>query len=181
MKKKHSFGIILLAGLGLVFLASHPIWSKWGDGKNPEMQETENGRVLTLPEPLSDYLEDEFPGFQIPKHADFSPDMLKYYNRELIGIHPAATWGDFNGDKKKDYAFLLITGQTPWGPSIELVVLNGLRKKGQFESFRLGEVYNHKLAYLRFRNNKLYKGKFKRGGWYINWDKKKKDYLIHKS
>ena len=71
------------------------------------------------------------------------------------------------------------TGDTKWGPLCELVMFNGA-KKG-YETFRLGEVYNFKDDYVSFSDGKLYKGRFKKGGWYINWDKKKNTYIVTKS
>ena len=48
-------------------------------------------------------------------------------------------------------------------------------------TYRLGEVYNFKDDYVSFVENKLYKGRYKKGGWYINWDKKKNAYNVLKS
>ena len=149
--------------------------------KIPLVEENEHGRILILPDRLANALEDEFPGYRIPEEMEYDDKMLKHFYSNLVGLHPAVTWGDFNGDKKTDYALLIITGDSPWGPLVELVIMNGKRKKGQFELFRLGEVYGHKDDYLRYQNKKLIKGDFKKGAWYINWDKKTKSYTIHKS
>lgn len=147
--------------------------------KGPTVEETEAGRVLVLPDDLRAHLDGEFPTALVVPETDFDPEMLKFYYRNLVGVHPAIAFGDFNGDKRDDYALLLITGQSPWGPVVELIVLNG-RKRGRFETFNLGEIYNHKTDYVQFRGGKLYKGKYRRNGWRINWDEKKKDYVILK-
>jgi len=179
-RNKYVIGVFLFSLMGS-FLAPSFVGAK-KKGKVPTMEETtEQGRVLTLPEDVEDALEEEFPGFQIPDELGFDEKMMSFYHRQLIGIHPGVTWGDFNKDKKQDFAFFVITGESPWGPLIELVILNGKKKRGQFQAYRLGEIYGFKQDYLRFRDGKLYKGKFKKGGWYINWDKKEKKYLIHKS
>jgi len=150
--------------------------------KVPFINETEDGTLaLVLPENIAIALDLEFPGYRIPAISTFDAKMMKYYNRNLIGLHPAVTWGDFNKDKNQDYAFILITGESPWGPKVELLVMNGKKKKGRYEPFLLGEIYGYKDDFLRFRNNKLYKGDYKKGGWYINWDKKKKKYKNLKS
>lgn len=170
---------VLLTLFVAIFLASQADARK-KRGNNPTIQETEHGRILILPEDLSDALEEEFPGYQIPEELTFDEKMLKHYYSRLIGIYPAIAWGDFNKDKRRDYALLLITGETPWGPLVELVIMNG-KKRGKFEAFRLGEIYGYKDDYLRFSYGKLYKGDFKKGGWYINWIKKEKNYTIRKS
>lgn len=149
--------------------------------KNPVVEDAPDGsgRMLVLPQDAREFLLREFPAYRIPKDGEYNPAMLQYFNSRLVGVHPAVAWGDFNGDKKRDYAFLVITGDTKWGPLVELVVLNG--RGGGFESHRLGEVYNFKDDYVSFSDNKLYKGRYKKGGWYINWDKKKNVYNVLKS
>lgn len=147
----------------------------------PVLEETEQGQVVVLPELVDTFLQAEFPGYKVPAKTDFNPEMLTYYYSRLIGIHPAVAWGDFNGDKKQDYLLLLITGQSSWGPLVELVALNGESKKGDFTPYRLGEVYNFKEDYVSFLDGKLLKGRFKKGAWFINWDKKKKTYVVNKS
>jgi hypothetical protein len=147
----------------------------------PVMEDTDKGPVLVLPDYLDAYLQAEFPGFKIPAKTDFNPEMLAYYYSRLVGIHPAVAWGDFNGDKKTDYAMLLITSETKWGPVVELVVLNGGGKKGSYDSYRLGEIYNFKEDYVSFDDGKLMKGRFKKGAWFINWNKKNKTYDVAKS
>jgi hypothetical protein len=152
-----------------------------GGGDVPTVVEAEGLRILKLPEDLSNYLSKEFPDYKIPAEGDYNPEMLSYFHSRLIGIHPAVAWGDFNGDKKRDYAFLLITGTTNWGPLVELIVLNGTKKRGEFESIRLGEVYDFKDDYVSYANDKLTKGKYRKSAWYINWDKKTNSYVVHKS
>jgi hypothetical protein len=167
----------LIAASLSTFLAAafRPVlFAKGGDV--PAVQEVEGKQQLVLPDGLSDYLLQEFPTAQLPEESQFNPDMVSYYRSNLIGIHPAIAWGDFNGDKRRDYALLLITGQSKWGPVVELVVLNGEKKKNSFRSARLGEVYNFQDDYVSFHDGKLYKGRYKKGGWYINWDKKKSVY-----
>lgn len=150
--------------------------------KAPVMEELGDGtgtRRLLLPEDINQFLSTEFPNSRVPAENDFSQDMRQYFFSRLIGVHPAVASGDFNGDKKKDYLFLLITGDTKWGPLCELVAVNG-QKKG-FEAFRLGEVYNFKEDYVSFLDGKLLKGRYKKGAWYINWDAKKNSYVVSKS
>lgn len=151
--------------------------------KVPTIIERENGvRSLQLPDDVDIYLQTEFPGYRIPKDSEYNPDMLSYYNYRLIGVHPAVAWGDFNGDGKRDYSLLIITSEGKLGPLMELVALNGRKKTGgDFDVFRLGEVYNFKDDYVSFVENKLTKGKYKKGAWYINWDKKKNVYVVTKS
>jgi hypothetical protein len=117
----------------------------------------------------------------MPAEKDFDPAMLSYYNSRLIGIHPAIAWGDFNGDKRPDYALLIITSQSNWGPVVELVVLNGISGRDKFRPFRLGEIYNIKEDYLSFSEGKLMKGRHKKGAWFISWDKKNNTYVVNKS
>jgi hypothetical protein len=148
--------------------------------KNPTLFDTPDGtRLLVVPEDVQKSLSEEFPGFRFPADAELSPEMFQYYNSRLLGVHPVVAWGDFNGDKKRDYVFLLITGDTKWGPLCELVILNG-SKSGYF-AYRLGEVYNFKDDYVTFSENKLYKGRYRKGGWRINWDPKKSTYDVLKS
>jgi hypothetical protein len=150
--------------------------------KSPTMEELGDGkgtRRLLLPEDISTFLQKEFPNSRLPAEEDFSPEMRQYYFSRLVGVHPAVAWGDFNGDKKRDYLFLVITGDTKWGPLCELVAVNG-GKKG-YEAFRLGEVYNFKEDYVSFQDNKLSKGRYRKGAWYINWDPKKSLYIVTKS
>ena len=150
--------------------------------KNPIVEDAPDGsgRQLLLPEDIKAALQTEFPIYRVPKDTDYSAEMLSYYNYRLIGVHPAVAWGDFNGDKKRDYAFIIITGDTKWGPLCELVVMNG--KGGRnYEAFRLGEIYNFKEEYVSFYEGKLTKGRFKKGAWYINWDKKSNSYQVLKS
>ena len=149
--------------------------------KNPVVEDAPDGsgRMLHLPLDVRDFMLQEFPTFRIPKDSEYSPEMLQYFNSRLVGVHPAVAWGDFNGDKKKDYAFLVITADTKWGPLVELIVLNG--RGNSYDSFRLGEVYDFKDHYISFNDNKLYKGRFKKGGWFINWDKKTNTYTVLKS
>lgn len=150
--------------------------------KQPTMEELGDGkgtRRLLMPEDIANFLKTEFPNSRMPAEEEFSPEMRQYYFSRIIGVHPAIAWGDFNGDKKRDYLLLLITGETKWGPLCELVAVSGL-KKG-YEAFRLGEVYSFKDDYVSFLDNKMYKGRYKKGGWYINWDPKKKNYVVTKS
>lgn len=149
--------------------------------KNPYIDETEGQRTLILPSELDEFLSVEFPGYKIPDENIFNPDMLAYYNSRLIGIHPAIAWGDFNGDRKSDYAMLVITSQSKWGPVIELVVLNKVGGKESFQPFRLGEIYDVKDDYVSFSNGKLMKGRYKKGAWFIHWDKKKETYVVNKA
>lgn len=173
--KKQWLIVLAVIGLGVFSFAGeknpkHPIVEEAPDG---------SGRMVVLPLDVRNFLLKEFPSFRFPKDKEYNPAMLQYFNSRLVGVHPAVAWGDFNGDKKKDYAFLLITGDTKWGPLVELVVLNARGK--EFDSFRLGEVYNFKDDYVSFNDNKLYKGRLKKGGWYINWDKKTNNYSVLKS
>jgi hypothetical protein len=147
----------------------------------PTVVELEGMRMLKLPEDVSKFLSKEFPKYKIPDEKDYNPDMLSFFYRQLIGVHPAVAFGDFNGDKKRDYAFLVETGTTPWGPLIELVVLNGSKKKGDYDMTRLGEVYDAKNDYVSFVNDKLTKGKYQKSAWYITWDKKTGSYVVTKS
>src|SRR5471030_1780910 len=75
--------------------------------KNPTMEDAPDGSgtQLVLPSDIQEALQTEFPGYRIPKTSDYNPEMLSYYNYRLVGVHPAVAWGDFNGDKKRDYAF----------------------------------------------------------------------------
>jgi hypothetical protein len=149
--------------------------------KNPIMEDAPDGsgRQLVLPADVRNALEKEFPTYRIPKDAEYNPDMLQYYNGRLIGVHPSVAWGDFNGDKKRDYAFLIITGDTKWGPLCDLVIMNGDRGH-EFEMFRLGEVYDFKDDYVSFVDGKLTKGRYKKNAWYITWDKKSSNYQVLK-
>jgi hypothetical protein len=148
--------------------------------KSPTVEDVGDGsRRLLLPDDISTFLQQEFSGSRLPSETDFSEEMRQYYNSRLIGVHPAVAFGDFNGDKKRDYLFLLITGDSKWGPLCELVAANG-EKKG-FTAFRLGEVYNFKEDYVSFQYDKLLKGRFKKGAWYINWSKKDNRYIVTKS
>lgn len=165
------------AGMTMLFVAV--CFAKRSD--IPTVEATETGRVLAIPQELDKFLSKEFPKYRLPSDQDFNPEMLTYFFSNLIGLHPAVAWGDFNQDKKRDYALLIITGDTPWGPLVELVVLNGTGKKSHYETFRLGEVYSPKDDYISFANEKLQKGKFRKGAWYINWDKKSASYVVHKS
>jgi hypothetical protein len=171
--KKRTFAAMTVL-LGAIAIAGEK------NPKNPIMEDAPDGsgRMLVLPQDVKEFLLKEFPTYRIPKDADYDPAMLQYFNSRLIGVHPSVAWGDFNGDKKKDYAFLIITGDTKWGPLVELVVLNG--RSGGYDSYRLGEVYNFKEDYVSFVDNKLYKGRYKKDGWYINWDKKKNSYSVMK-
>lgn len=168
--------LVLLFGISLV----HPPVFADKKIKNPVLEEAENGkRTLLLPADLESFLASEFPGYRIPADEEFSSEMLQYYFSRLIGVHPTVAWGDFNGDRRRDYLLLLITGDTKWGPLCELIALNG-KKKG-FEPFRLGEVYNFKEDYVSFSSGKLYKGRYRKNGWYIDWDAKNSRYVVHKS
>lgn len=149
--------------------------------KNPYLEESPEGRKLIIPEGLDVYLSAEYPGYRLPQESEFNPEMLKYFNSRLLGVHPAIAFGDFNGDKKQDYAILIVTGETKWGPLVELIILNGENGRDKFTAFPLGEIYNFKDDYVVFSEGKLYKGKFKKGAWYINWDKKEKTYNVAKS
>jgi hypothetical protein len=60
------------------------------------------------------------------------------------------------------------------------VALNGA-KSGGFTAYRLSEIYNFKDDYVSFKDGKLYKGHYKRNGWYINWDPKANTYNVVKS
>lgn len=166
--------------LGLIGIFSWALSDAKGSKNVPVMEESETGQTLVLPDFLDAALQAEFPGYKIPAKTDYNPEMVTYYYSRLVGIHPAIAWGDFNGDKKTDYAFLLITGQSSWGPLVELVVMNGESRK-DFTSYRLGEIYNFKDDYVSFVDNKLMKGRFKKGAWFINWNKKTKTYDVTKS
>lgn len=172
-------------GLTGLFCASLFVSSSMGgeskSKKFPYLEETPDGKNLVLPDDLDEFLSVEFPKFRLPKLKDFNPAMLSYYNSNLLGIHPAITWGDFNNDKKLDYALLVITNETKWGPLIELVILNGISGKDKFFSYHLGELYNIKDDYLSFDDGKLIKGRYKKGPWFISWDKKNSTYVINKS
>lgn len=174
-QKSKAIGTSILAAMLLI---ASPAFSK---SKNPIMEDAPDGSgpTLVLPDDLSQFLQSEFPTYRIPKLAEYTPAMLQSYNSRLIGVHPAVAWGDFNGDKKRDYAMLIITGDTKWGPLVELVVLNGAR--GGYETERLAEVYNFKDNYVSFVDGKLSMGRFQKGAWYINWDKKTNTYLVQKS
>ncbi len=147
----------------------------------PEMVVVQDMRILKLPDDVTKFLSKEFPKYKIPEEASYNQDMLGFFYRQLLGVHPAVAFGDFNGDKKRDYAFLIETGTTPWGPLMELVVLTGAKKKGNYDMSRLGEVYDAKSDYVSFVNDKLIKGKYQKGAWYINWDKKTNSYVVTKS
>lgn len=147
--------------------------------KTPTMEDVGDGtRRLLMPDDITQFLNQEFPGSRFPKDAEFSDEMKAYYNEDLIGVYPGVAFGDFNGDRKRDYLLLLITGESKWGPQCELIAVNGGRKG--FEAFRLGEVYNFKDDYVSFRNNHLIKGRYKKGAWHINWDAKNKNYVVTK-
>jgi len=165
---------------GLIITAA-PSVSWAGKGDNPTIIETDKGRALILPPDLKNFLGKEFPKARIPSDSEFNKEMRKFYFSHLIGIHPAIAWGDFNKDKKKDYILLLVTGQTNWGPIVELVILNGGKSKSVFEVFRLGEVINFKDSYVSFRDAKLIKGTYQKGGWYLNWEPKDQNYSLIKS
>jgi hypothetical protein len=168
--------------IALICISLGAPWMQAGrKGKHPTTLETETGREVVLTSDIKKILNKEIPDHRIPKDSDFNPKMLKWYYPQLIGIHPAVAWGDFNKDKKTDYALLVITGDTPWGPVVELVVLNGKKGKGQYDLHRLGEVYKFKDDYLSSKDGKLTKGRYQQGAWYINWSAKDKTYIIYKS
>src|SRR5262245_38458503 len=129
--KRHFLTVLTLALACMLFAAEK-------NPKNPIVEEAPDGsgRMLVLPKDVRDFLLHDFPTYRIPKDSEYNPAMLQFYNSRLIGVHPSVAWGDFNGDRKKDYAFLIITGDTKWGPLCELIVLNG--GKGGYESYRLG-------------------------------------------
>jgi hypothetical protein len=167
----------LALAFSFLCLSALPLFSAQKKVKVPTWVDSPDGkRELVLPDEVDIALQQTFPGYKIPPEADFNPDMLKYYHSQLIGVHPAVMWGDFNGDKKRDYAFMLITMQSKWGPVVEFVVLNAAKKGGEFDVFTLGEVNGYKDDFIRFDNNKLTKGKFQKGGWYINWNAQKAAY-----
>ena len=175
--RRRSFAPLLFAALlAAVLPAARAIAGK--KVKAPTMQDEEGIRRLVLPDDIAAALQQEFPGSRLPEEKDFDPEMLQYYHGRLIGVHPAVAWGDFNGDRKRDYLMLVITGDTKWGPLCELIAFNGLRKG--YEVYHLGEVYNFKDDYVSFVDGKLYKGRFKKGGWYITWDPKKSTYDVIK-
>ena len=169
-----------VGGFFSFLLIISPIQAGKGATNVPVMEDSDKGPVLALPEVLDSFLQAEFPGCRVPALSEFDPEMVQYYNSRLVGIHPAVAWGDFNGDKKTDFAFILVTGQSSWGPLVELVVLNGESRK-DFTSYRLGEIYNFKDDYVCFTDGKLTKGRFKKSAWYINWNKKTKTYDVYKS
>lgn len=176
MIRRRANVLVLLFGLSLVLTPAFAVKKV----KNPILEEAPDGtRSLLLPPELETFLLSEFPGYRFPKDTDFSSEMLQYYFSRLIGVHPSIAWGDFNGDRRKDYLMLIITGDTKWGPQCELIALNGQKKT--FDVYRLGEVYNFKEDYVSFASGKLYKGRYRKNGWYINWDPKKKRYTVHKS
>ncbi len=150
-------------------------------GDHPTIVETSIGRQLVLPSDLKAFLEKEYPKARLLSDTDFDKPMLKFYFSNLIGIHPAIAWGDFNNDKQRDYILLLNTGQTQWGLVVQLVILNGSKGKEKFEVFSMGEVLDYKESYVSFRDAKLIKGTFQKGGWYLNWDDKEKNYVLVKS
>jgi hypothetical protein len=170
----------LFAALAVLSVLALPPLLAAKKGKNPTVEESPDGkRTVVLPDDIDLFLSVEFPKYRLPDESEFDPEMLQYYNSRLIGVYPAVAYGDFNGDKKRDYALLVITGDTKWGPLCELVVANGT--KGGYEAFRLGEVYEFKNDYVSFVDNKLIKGRYKKNGWYINWDPKKNTYNVLKS
>lgn len=176
---KAALFVCALAGGGFL------IHTAWG-GKSvnvPTMVDLPDGtRTLELPEDLQTYLLAKYPGFRIPKDTEYNAEMIQYFYSRLIGTHPCVAYGDFNGDQKRDYAMLIVTQETKWGPLVELVILNGRKKNGgDFDVFRIGEVYNFKDDYMSFQGNRLIKGKYKKSAWYINWDKKKNQYVNLKS
>ena len=147
--------------------------------KTPTMEDVGDGtRRLLMPDDIARFLEQEFPGSRLPKESEFSDEMKRFYNEDLIGVYPGVAFGDFNGDRKRDYLLLLITGESKWGPQCELVAVNGARRG--FTAFRLGEVYDMKDDYVSFRNGRLIKGSYKKGAWHINWDAKNKEYIVTK-
>jgi len=172
--------LLLLVILALVAVLAVPSMAR-KKKKLPVLVDSAAGKILVLPDPLKKFLRKNFPKYKIPSYIDYDPGMLRYFNSRLIGIHPGIAWGDFNKDKRGDYALLIVTAETPWGPQVELIILNGLRKKGGFEIFRMGEIYSFKEDYISYKGEKLYKGKYRQGGWHINWDKKLKIYVKHKS
>ena len=177
MRKHRIIGVAIFF-VGLLF-AFHPAGAD-KKVRNPTLEQAPDGsRTLLLPDDLTDFLTAEFPAHRFPKASDFAPEMLQYFFSRLIGVHPAVAYGDFNGDKKREYALLIITGDTKWGPLCELVILNGAR--GGYAVFRLKEIYDFKQDYVSFVEGKLYKGRYKKGGLHVNWDKKKNTYLTCQS
>jgi hypothetical protein len=164
----------------LAAFASTPAFSGEKNPKNPVVEDAPDGsgRQLLLPADIKKALLTEFPTYRIPKDSDYNAEMFTSYNQRLVGVHPAVAFGDFNGDKKRDYAFIIITGDSKWGPVCELVVFNG--KGREYEAFRLGEIYTFKDEYVSFMGNKLTKGRHKKSAWHINWDKKNNTYKVLK-
>ena len=74
-----------------------------------------------------------------------------------------------------------MTSEGKWGPLVELVVLNGDSGKDKFIPFRLGEIYNFKDDYVSFNDGKLMKGRYKKGAWFITWNKKENKYVVNKA
>ncbi|MFN0117003.1 MAG: hypothetical protein ACKVQC_01750 [Elusimicrobiota bacterium] len=169
--------------LVLFFFFSCPyLYSQTKKVNVPVVETAADGtRTLILPDDIETALQSESPGYRIPKDSEYNSEMLGYYNSRLIGVHPSVAWGDFNGDTKRDYAFLVITQEGKLGPLVELLIFNGHKKNGgTFDINRQGEVYNFKDDYVSFVDAKLTKGRYKRNGWYINWDKKKNSYVTLK-
>lgn len=168
------FCLVIITALAIFMWPLHA-------AKNPSIIETEAGPELVLTTDLKMFLNKEFPNHRVPSDKDFNPQMLKYFYSNLVGLHPAIAWGDFNNDKKRDYILLLVTGETPWGPLVELIILNGKKKGDEFDIVNREELYKFKDDYVSFREGKLYKGRYQQNGWYIQWDPKEKSYSIIKT
>lgn len=74
----------------------------------PSVKQEAGKPVLVLPERIRIFLEDYFPDYRLPGPQDMTGEWASF--RKTV---PYAAWGDFDGDKRIDYALILL-GRERW-------------------------------------------------------------------
>ena len=71
----------------------------------PQVVMEDGSTVLVLPDSLTAFITESYPGFRVPTKEDRTGDWATYSKTDAV---PYACWGDFNGDGLTDVALMLI-------------------------------------------------------------------------
>jgi len=106
VEQKRISGLRFVSLLMVVFLIG--LLSCRARNDVPTIKQEEGKPILVLPERFRTFLEDYFPDYRLPGPGDMTGEWASF--RKTV---PYAAWGDFDGDKRIDYALILL-GQDRW-------------------------------------------------------------------
>lgn len=112
---------------------------------------TASAQPPELPKKVLANLDKTFPGWRL---AEVDSSIWKYFQANSMPMFPSVIWGDFNGDKKRDYAVQIVYGDSTDRKRLLVAFLAKAKSYDRVELHKQGDDHRY---YLRlYEKGKIY-------------------------